>query len=149
MKALTAAEMREVDRLTTERFGIPSLQLMEAAGRHTAEAVLGEFAPEIPSRVVFLCGKGNNGGDGFVAARYLRAAGAGVRLFLFGGPDQVRGDAAENLRRWQEAGGGVSVVKDTATWDAAWPDVAGAEVIVDALLGTGLRGPAEGLIAQA
>ncbi|HEV1993232.1 MAG TPA: NAD(P)H-hydrate dehydratase [Candidatus Acidoferrum sp.] len=149
MKALTAAEMREVDRLTTERFGIPSLQLMEAAGRHTAEAVLGEFAPEIPSRVVVLCAKGNNGGDGFVAARYLKAAGAAVRLFLFGGPDQVRGDAAENLRRWQEAGGGVSVVKDTAAWEAAWPDVAGAEVIVDALLGTGLRGPAEGLIAQA
>src|SRR5260370_34058116 len=75
MKALTAAEMREVDRLTTERFGIPSLQLMEAAGKHVAAAVLREFSPQLPRRVAVLCGKGNNGGDGLVAARYLRAAG--------------------------------------------------------------------------
>src|SRR5260370_8026469 len=72
MKALTAAEMREVDRLTTERFGVPGLRLMEAAGKHVADAAVRGFAPDLPRRVAVLCGKGNNGGDGFVAARYLQ-----------------------------------------------------------------------------
>lgn len=149
MKALTSAEMREVDRLTTERFGVPSAQLMEAAGRHVAEAIQGEFAPNVPARVVVLCGRGNNGGDGFVAARHLKAAGGGVLVFLFGRPEQVQGDASANLRRWKEAGGAVNVIENAEMWEAAWPEVAGAEVIVDALLGTGLRGAAEGHIAQA
>src|SRR5713101_5619677 len=149
MKALTAAEMREVDRLTTERFGVPSAQLMEAAGRHVAEAIQGEFAPSVPARVVVLCGKGNNGGDGFVAARHLKAAGGGVQVYLFGRPEEVRGDASANLRRWKEAGDAVNVIENAEMWEAAWPEVAGAEVIVDALLGTGLRGAAEGHIAHA
>src|ERR1700676_763158 len=84
MKALTAAKMREVDRLTTERLGIPSLELMEAAGQHVAEVVLEEFAPALPRRVLVLCGKGNNGGDGLVAARHLRNAGVDPRVCFFG-----------------------------------------------------------------
>ena len=69
MKALTAAEMREVDRLTTERYGIPSLQLMEEAGKHISNVVRLNLYGNSNKRVVFLCGKGNNGGDGLVAAR--------------------------------------------------------------------------------
>src|SRR5258708_37180698 len=83
MKALTAAEMREVDRLTTERYGIPSLQLMEAAGKNVANAVLREFSPALSQRVTILCGKGNNGGDGLVAARQLKAAGGVPRGSVF------------------------------------------------------------------
>src|SRR6266849_7896722 len=149
MKALTAAEMREVDRLTAERYGIPSLQLMEAAGRHVADAVLREFAPELPQRVTVLCGKGNNGGDGLVAARLMRAAGMNPQVCLFADPREMHGDAGANLARYLEGGNSILSIEDEAAWESAWPLVADSEVIVDALLGTGLRGAATGLIAQA
>jgi len=149
MKALTAAEMREVDRLTTERFGIPSLQLMEAAGKHVADAVLREFSPQLPRRVAVLCGKGNNGGDGLVAARYLNAAGVAPRVCLFGNPKELHGDAGANLARYLETGATIIAIEDEAAWQRAWPAIADSEVIVDALLGTGLRGAASGVIARA
>src|SRR5436853_7097799 len=98
MKALTAAEMREVDRLTTERYDIPSLQLMEAAGRHVADAVVREFSPRLPQRVAVLCGKGNNGGDGLVAARLLLGKVALVRVLLFGAAEELRGDAKTHFQ---------------------------------------------------
>src|SRR5712664_4713340 len=100
MKALTAAEMREVDRLTAERYGIPSLQLMEAAGRKVADAIWRAVAGRDSVRVCVLCGKGNNGGDGLVAARYLKEHGVVTRVLLFGKPEDVLGDAATNLARW-------------------------------------------------
>src|SRR6266404_6257210 len=87
MKALTAAEMREVDRLTTERFGISGAQLMENAGRSVAEFVLHQISLRFQSpvrSVAVLCGKGNNGGDGFVAARYLRQEIRLTSVFLLG-----------------------------------------------------------------
>jgi len=149
MKALTAAEMREVDRLTTERFGIPSLQLMEAAGKHVADAVLREFAPGLPGRVTVLCGKGNNGGDGLVAARYLKGAGVDLQVCLFGDPHELRFDAAANFARWTEVGNTFVTVENEAAWDTAWRSLADSQVIIDALLGTGLRGPATGLVAKA
>src|SRR6266436_3130191 len=104
MKALTAAEIREVDHLTTERFGVPSLTLMETAGRKAADAVWRVVAGRDQVRVCVLCGKGNNGGDGFVIARFLREAKVTPRVFLFGKPEEVRGDAAVNLSRWLDAG---------------------------------------------
>jgi ADP-dependent NAD(P)H-hydrate dehydratase / NAD(P)H-hydrate epimerase len=149
MKALTAAEMREVDRLTAERHGIPSHELMEAAGKHVADAVLQHFSPALPKRISILCGKGNNGGDGLVAARHLKAAGIDPRVYLFGDPQEMRGDAGANLTRLLEAKNSVLAIKQEADWKHAWPAVAQSEVIVDALLGTGLRGAAEGLLAQA
>jgi hydroxyethylthiazole kinase-like uncharacterized protein yjeF len=149
MKALTAAEMREIDRLTTERLGIPSLELMEAAGKHVAEGVLEEFAPALPRRVIVLCGKGNNGGDGLVAARHLRNVGVDPRVYFFGDASTLGGDAGKNLTRWLEAGGKVFAIENDAAWEKAWPVVSSAQVIVDALLGTGLRGAASGLIARA
>src|SRR5258708_38899269 len=102
MKVLTAAEMREVDRLTTERFGIPSLQLMEAAGTRVAEACrkfVGSAATR-PTKIAVLCGKGNNGGEGLVAARHLQSLGAQVEGYLFAAPPALHGDAAGNLQRW-------------------------------------------------
>jgi hydroxyethylthiazole kinase-like uncharacterized protein yjeF len=149
MKALSAAEMREVDRLTTERLGIPSLELMESAGKHVAEGVLEEFAPGPPRRVVVLCGKGNNGGDGLVAARHLRNAGVDPRIYFFGDAATLGGDAGANLKRWLEAGGKIVAIENDAAWEEAWGVVSGAQVIVDALLGTGLRGAASGLMARA
>src|SRR2546430_12472644 len=99
MKALTAAEMREVDRLTTERYGIPSLQLMEAAGRRGADRVLGEFSPRLPQRVAVLCGKGNNGGDGLGAARPLDGKAAQGSGLLIGAGQELRRGSQTNVQR--------------------------------------------------
>ncbi len=152
MKALTAAEMREVDRLTTERLGVPGIQLMEAAGKSAAETFLEEYGRSSttpPGRVCVLCGKGNNGGDGFVVARYLKEEADRVDVYLLGNPDELRGDAAKNLARWREAEGEVFVLANEADWKNAWPAITSAEVIMDAMLGTGIRGAASGVIARA
>jgi len=91
-----AEQMRAVDRWAIEEMGTPSLELMEAAGRAVADAV-DELAPQGPVRVV--CGKGNNAGDGLVAARYLAAAGHEVEALLLQPADELSRDAAANLRR--------------------------------------------------
>ncbi|HXM99198.1 MAG TPA: NAD(P)H-hydrate dehydratase [Candidatus Dormibacteraeota bacterium] len=151
MKALTASEMREVDRLTTERYGVPSLQLMEAAGESAVAAILESpafLAKSKPTCVFILCGKGNNGGDGLVVARHLREE-ADVEVLLFCKAEDLRGDAARNFQRWTAAGGNVKQILNENDWHAVSPKIAAADVIVDALLGTGLRGAATGVIAQA
>src|SRR5271168_1205153 len=150
MKALTAAEMREVDRLTTELFGIAGSQLMENAGRAAADTVWWRIAGRGASektRVSVLCGKGNNGGDGFVVARLLKERKLATRVVLFGKKEDVRGDAQKNLTKWLEAGGEVDVVEGEPDWERAWRGVRESHVIVDAMLGAGLKGPASGAIA--
>src|SRR5262249_18971523 len=98
-----------------------------------------------------LCGKGNNGGDGFVVAHKLKDQGPvlRVRVVLFGRPDDVRGEAAANLARWRDAGNPIDIVSEVPDWTRLWPDIASSAVFVDALLGTGLRGAPSGGIAQA
>src|SRR5512135_1454142 len=96
MKLVTAAEMRELERRAITEVGIPSLVLMENAGRSTYQILRREF-PEPDGEVAILAGRGNNGGDGFVVARYLAQAGIPVAVFLLGQRDQVRGDARVNL----------------------------------------------------
>jgi hydroxyethylthiazole kinase-like uncharacterized protein yjeF len=152
MKALTAAEMREVDGLTTEVFGIPGSQLMENAGRAAADAVWRRIAgrgADDKVRVSVLCGKGNNGGDGFVVARHLKDRQLATRVVLFGKKDDVRGDAGKNLTKWLEVGGEVEVVDGEPDWERAWRGVRESQVIVDAMLGTGLKGAASGAMAAA
>ncbi|HXA82395.1 MAG TPA: NAD(P)H-hydrate dehydratase [Methylomirabilota bacterium] len=151
MKALTAAEMREVDRLTTERFGIPGIELMEAAGKSVAEVFLEKYKERngrLPGRVSVLCGKGNNGSDGIVVARLLKGCVGQVKLLLFAEPAELRGDGAKNYERWKGLGEEVELVRSESDWEKAWQGVAASEVIVDALLGTGIRGGASGLLAQ-
>ncbi|HWW18003.1 MAG TPA: NAD(P)H-hydrate dehydratase [Candidatus Saccharimonadales bacterium] len=151
MKVLTADEMREVDRLTTERYAIPSLQLMEAAGTHVANAChawLSTAARE-PRHIAVLCGKGNNGGDGFVAARHLQSLGAKVKVYLFSEPPDLRGDAATNLQRWTATGNNVISLTDEAAWQTAWPEISKASIVLDAIFGTGFRGAVSGVIAEA
>ena len=148
MKILTAAQMREADRLTSERYGVPSDLLMENAGAAIAN-YLADTYPELNTyRVLILCGKGNNGGDGLVVARRLRERGLAPRVVLFAEPSAMRGDAATNLARWQRGNGDLRVVTSKAEWDVAREIVSQADLIVDALLGTGLTGPVEGLLAQ-
>jgi hydroxyethylthiazole kinase-like uncharacterized protein yjeF len=160
MKILTVTEMREVDRLTTERHGISQQSLMEEAGGAVARLIAAHFAPIDGRRIAVLCGKGNNGGDGFVAARALREMDAEPAVFLFGDAAELRGEAAEAFKRMQSEsrggngganGGGkieVKSVGDAAAWGAVREEVLRARIIVDALLGTGLRGAVEGLLAQ-
>jgi ADP-dependent NAD(P)H-hydrate dehydratase / NAD(P)H-hydrate epimerase len=151
MKVLTAAEMREVDRLTTERCAIPSLQLMEAAGTHVADACHAwiSSATTEPRHIAVLCGKGNNGGDGLVAARHLQSLGAKVKVYLFSEPRDLRGDAATNLQRWTATGNNVISITDETAWQTAWPEISIANIVLDAIFGTGFRGAVTGVIAKA
>lgn len=137
MKILTAAEMREVDRLTIER-GIPGLILMENAGSRVVDFLRETFVPLEQQRVVVICGKGNNGGDGFVVARQLftrRLCGQLTVLELFD-PETLTGDAAANRRMLNVCG--CPVVR------ALPADANLASLVVDGVLGTGLTGPANG-----
>ena len=143
MKALTAAEMREVDRLTTERFGISSGQLMENAGAAVADFVRHEISRRFDRpvrKIVVLCGKGNNGGDGFVAARLLRQELRYTTVILFAAPAELKGDSALNFQRWRDAGGQTIVVDSEPAWSSIAETSLDADVILDAMLGTGLKG---------
>jgi hydroxyethylthiazole kinase-like uncharacterized protein yjeF len=148
VKALTAAQMREADRLTTERYGIPGLQLMENAGRAIAGFLAEKFEGLSRQKIVLLCGKGNNGGDGLVVARLLKELGCSPQVILFCSPGAMEGDAAVNVKRWQQGLGELRAVASEAEWESAREALQDAGLIVDALLGTGLRGPVEGLLAR-
>ena len=90
--------MREIDRLTTERYGTPSLVLMENAASAVVRVIVSAFAGDVVNKnVLVLCGRGNNGGDGAATARLHAHAGANVRTILFGGMDETRGDARANF----------------------------------------------------
>ena len=148
MKALTAREMREVDRLTTERYGIPSLQLMENAGTKFFEFLRTAYDDAGASYAAVLCGKGNNGGDGFVVARHLQEAGLKPEVYLFASQANVRGDAGENLARLKNSGAKIEEVATCEQWERIRNQVSESRLIVDALLGTGLKGKVEGLLAS-
>src|SRR6516162_1490309 len=92
MKILTAAQMQRIDRLTTEQFGVPSLTLMENAGRGVVDFLSERFAPLSQQRITILCGRGNNGGDGLVVARLLRNKGLRPHVVLMGNPASLKGD---------------------------------------------------------
>jgi ADP-dependent NAD(P)H-hydrate dehydratase / NAD(P)H-hydrate epimerase len=155
MKALTAAEMREVDRQTTARFGIPGLRLMESAGQQVCEVILrwlgDDRAPESRRElnISILCGNGNNGGDGLVVARHLKATGIEPKVYFFGDPAKLIGDARENFQRWHSTGGAVNVVDSDSAWQQVHDAIGSSDVIVDGLLGTGLRGAVAGMTGKA
>lgn len=148
MKALSAVEMREVDRLTTERLGLSGLQLMENAGASVSEYLLNTLGDQACRHALVLCGKGNNGGDGFVCARHLQERGLKPLVCLFANPKTLEGDAAENFRRLKESAAEIRVVQDEADWNALQREVVISRVIIDALLGTGIKGKVEGFLAS-
>ena len=125
MKILTADEMRTVDRVTTERFGVATLVLMENAGAAVARFVLREFPDR--RQICVLCGKGNNGGDGFVVAAKLAQSGWPVRVALLGSIEAMGADAQHHARRWQ---GNVEPLAPGM--------IENAELVVVALFGSGL-----------
>ena len=145
MKIVTAAEMREIDRVTSERFGVPSLTLMENAGTAVVEFVASRY-PAARS-IGVICGKGNNGGDGFVVARKLHEAGKNVRVLLLAERSELRGDAAEMFTKLPISPV-LAASPDQLKTDAA-RTIFDADVLVDAILGTGFRPPVSGLYAEA
>jgi len=143
VKITTAAEMREIDRVTTEKYGVPSLTLMENAGTGVANFIL-ERHPAA-HRVTVVCGKGNNGGDGFVVARKLHDAGRVVEVILLARPDDLKGDAAAMFERLRAA----SVETSDQLSPGFSSAVANCDLIVDAILGTGFKPPVRGMYAEA
>ncbi|MBN2307850.1 MAG: NAD(P)H-hydrate epimerase [Candidatus Hydrogenedentes bacterium] len=142
MKFLTAAQMREVDRRCIQDLGIPGAVLMNAAG----SAVFGQIAH---GPVGIVCGKGNNGGDGFVVARLCLLARHDTRVILVADPDAISGDAAIFLRAYRNLGGAITSVQDEAAAVEAVAGLSDRAVLVDALLGTGIKGTVEGPIRAA
>ena len=142
MKVLSAAQMREVDRRTIE-MGIPGVVLMENAGHRVVELLAEKFAPLAAQRIVVLCGKGNNGGDGMVVARQLftRCEVRALHVVLLAAPEELKGDAAQNYRMLQVCGCPVTREIPVAARLAT--------IVVDALLGTGISGSASGAMLDA
>lgn len=148
MRVLSTAQMREADRATIHDLGIPSIVLMENAGRQVAAAVEARFGEEAPLRIAVVCGRGNNGGDGSVAARALHQSGHAVALYLIGAADTVTGDARLNLDILGRLHVPVFEVPTAGDWELHASEVSRHDVIIDALCGTGLSGPLTGLFAS-
>jgi NAD(P)H-hydrate epimerase len=147
MQVLSAAEMQACDRLTTERFGVPSLELMRAASTAVAAFARQQFPRA--KRITVLCGRGNNGGDGMMAARQLASAGLEVTTLLLGSADGLKGDAAQ---AWQELTGkphGLIHIVETAEDLAQHKAALEADLILDAVVGTGFKPPLKGLALAA
>jgi NAD(P)H-hydrate epimerase len=135
---LSREESREVDRRAIEDLGIPGVVLMENAGRGAAELLV---RLGVHGRVAVCCGKGNNGGDGFVIARHLDVQGVPVRVFLFARPGELTGDAAVHYRILERARFAIHAFGEGEVDAAALrQELAGVEWVVDALFGTGLKG---------
>lgn len=145
MKIVSAAEMREIDRATSEHFGVPSLTLMENAGAAVAEHVLAHHGAV--RKIVVFCGKGNNGGDGFVAARRLHQKGKTVQVILLADPAELRGDAAAMYGKLPMAAI-IAHSSEELKSDRVRLSLP-ADLYLDAVLGTGFKPPVSGLYAEA
>src|SRR5256885_162394 len=145
MKIVTTAEMREIDRATSERFGVPTPTLMENAGT----AVAGFLLPRYPwaKKVGVICGKGNNGGDGFVAARKLHESGREVGVTLVASSSELKGDAAAMFASLPVTAIPVSSKDELKRGPAS--EVFKSEILIDAILGTGFRPPVRWLYGEA
>jgi len=151
MRVLTSAEMNETDRRTVKDFGTPLMTLMEAAGKAVAAFAKQQYPTA--RRIVVLCGKGNNGGDGMVAARLLASSGLAVKVVLLGKGEAVKGDAASALTRLREANVTLHEIGDEAGLRSAFEDAglqrtptgSSVDLLLDAVVGTGFRPPLRGL----
>ncbi|HET9358787.1 MAG TPA: NAD(P)H-hydrate epimerase, partial [Vicinamibacterales bacterium] len=146
MRILTASQMREADRFTIDEIGIPSLVLMENAGRQVVSAIESAFESRLNGRVAVLCGRGNNGGDGFVVARTLLQRGIDTSVFVIGALTDVRGDARTNLEILGRLGVTVVEVADEQSWELHFSEISRCTLIVDAIFGTGLKTAVAGTI---
>lgn len=147
MKVVTASEMKEIERLAREKYGIPALRLMENAGRASAEEIFKRFKS---GKCAIFCGKGNNGGDGFVAARYLGEYGIKTNVFLLGKASHIKNHAPlvnlERLKKINQRVREIVTEEDEKRFKAGFE----CDFIVDAIFGTGFSGtlsaPARGVV---
>ena len=146
MRVLNTQQMREADRRTIDEIGIPAIVLMENAGRQAVAAMEAAFEDLPTSHVGVLCGRGSNGGDGFVVARTLVQRGVETSVFLLGGVADVRGDARTNLEVLGRIGLTVVEITNAQEWELHFSEISRCDVLVDAILGTGFHGQLSGLL---
>jgi NAD(P)H-hydrate epimerase len=146
MRVLNTQQMREADRRTIDEIGIPAIVLMENAGRQAVAAMEAAFEDLATSHVGVLCGRGNNGGDGFVVARTLVQRGVETSVFLLGGVADVRGDARTNLEVLGRIGLTVVEITNAQEWELHFSEISRCDLLVDAILGTGFHGQLSGLL---
>jgi len=150
MKVVSAAEMRELDRTAIEDYGIPGIILMENAGFQVVQ-VIRQLFPDLENKTVCVfSGKGNNGGDGFVVARHLYNLKADVKVFLLAKTEEISGDAKTNMSIWKNMGHEINIIDENYRFDDLHAFLAGSDLIIDSIFGTGFRGvpgqPAAGVI---
>jgi hydroxyethylthiazole kinase-like uncharacterized protein yjeF len=148
MRLVRASEMQEMDRLTIEEMGIAGIVLMENAARGATRVFLEHFEPPRNSRVLFLCGRGNNGGDGYVMARYLHQKGYGVTVLVLSEYRKITGDARTNLDVARRMGLDVREVPGVKAWETCRDLVNNSDFVIDGILGTGLNSPVRGFYQQ-
>jgi hydroxyethylthiazole kinase-like uncharacterized protein yjeF len=148
MKLVTAAQMQDIDRKTIKMYGIAGIVLMENAGRGAAEQLLRFFPQVRGGRVAILAGPGNNGGDGFVIARYLKNWGVQTTVYLLASKKKVKGDALTNLEAWHTMEGRLVEISSADHLASIKHELSQTNLIVDAILGTGLHSPVTGLIKE-
>jgi ADP-dependent NAD(P)H-hydrate dehydratase / NAD(P)H-hydrate epimerase len=146
MRVLNTQQMREADRQTIDDVGLPSVVLMENAGRQAVAAMEAAFDDLPSSKVGVLCGRGNNGGDGFVVARTLAQRGIEAAVYLLGSVGDVRGDARTHLEILGRVGLTVVEITNAQEWELHFSEVSECDLIVDAIVGTGFHGPLTGLL---
>ncbi len=144
MKVLNSEQMQRCDRAAIDDYGIAELVLMENAGVQVVESMDEYFGDSGPDLIAVMCGKGNNGGDGFVVARHLYSTGRVVRAYLFAAAADLRGSVAENHRIAAAIGIDIIEVPDAESWEQHAAEIVGFDCIVDALFGTGITGPLRG-----
>lgn len=149
MKVLTAEQMQEIDRKTIDDIGIPGVVLMENAGRSAAAEIIQRFSLTGSPRALILAGKGNNGGDGYVIARHLLNKGWDVQTLVLAERAAIKGDAAVNLLILENCGGRVTFTPSEQGLETSLAELGEFSVLVDALFGTGLAKPVEGLYLKA
>jgi len=140
MLTLTRQQVRRVDQIAIEQYGIPGVVLMENAGRNATFDILQWFGVMIDKQIIILCGGGNNGGDGYVIARHLANLGASVHLYSIVDPAKLTGDAATNANITKAMQIPTTHVTDDGDLTAAAQQWQHAGLIVDAMLGTGFTG---------
>lgn len=145
MRLVTASEMRDMDRLTINDAGIPGVVLMENAAKGATEVFMEHFNPTEDSAIFVICGKGNNGGDGYVMARYLHNRGMKVSVIIAGDKSTISGDALVNLSVIEKLGIEISEIIDDTAFETLYQRLSECSYIIDGIFGTGLNSPVTGI----